>query len=345
MDRAAPTDLATDRAMGAMMGLAIGDAMGMPSQTMCHEAIEATYGWIADFIDAAPDQPVSHGLRAGTITDDTEQSLLLARHLVERGGAFDEQTWARMLLDWEEDTRRRGVNDLLGPSTRRAIDALLAGAPASETGRKGTTNGAAMRITPVAIMVAPEPLGALVDRVEETCRLTHNTAEAIASAAAVAAMVSSGIDGADFGRGIPLALAAAREGGQRGTPPVAGDMPDRIEAALSASADARGAEAALRLAARFGTSVSAFESIPMAFAVVGLADYDPWGAAVLSANIGDDTDTIGAIACAMAGACAGLAAIPAAKAELVASVNDFAPEALVEDLLALRWRATAGGAS
>ena len=52
--------------------------------------------------------------------------------------------------------RARGSLSLLGPSTKRALAALLAGTPLDETGRTGTTNGAAMRITPVGVAT---PLG------------------------------------------------------------------------------------------------------------------------------------------------------------------------------------------
>ena len=47
--------------------------------------------------------------------------------------------------------RARGSLDLLGPSTKRALTALLAGADIDQAGRFGVTNGAAMRITPVGI--------------------------------------------------------------------------------------------------------------------------------------------------------------------------------------------------
>ena len=59
-----------------------------------------------------------------------------------------------------------------------------------------------------------------------------------------------------------------------------------------------------------GTSVASEESIPAAFAVLEAVQGDPWRAAVLSANIGGDTDTIGAISAGMAGACAGHARLP-----------------------------------
>jgi ADP-ribosylglycohydrolase len=328
--------VAIDRAMGALAGVAMGDAMGMPAQTLSRAAIRARYGVIGDLLDAAADQPVSAGLKAGTITDDTEQSLLLARHLIDRGGGFDETAWALSLLDWERDTRARGVNDLLGPSTRRAIDALLQGVPAHEAGRFGATNGAAMRIVPVGVATPPEPLAALVDRVEATCRLTHNTADAIGAAAAVAAIVSAGIAGEGFEPALPLALAAAAEGERRRNARSGPGISAAIAAALDGARGRSGLPDAIELATRIGTSVAARESVPMAFAIVRLAGHDPWQAALLSANIGDDTDTIGAMACGMAGACAGFAALPQAKWQRIAAVNGLELEPLVRDLMAIR---------
>ena len=71
------------------------------------------------------------------------------------------------------------------------MEALLAGAPPWETGRKGVTNGAAMRIAPVGISMPVEPLSAFIDMVATTNRITHNTVEANASASAVAAAISA----------------------------------------------------------------------------------------------------------------------------------------------------------
>lgn len=62
-----------------------------------------------------------------------------------------------------------------------------------------------------------------------------------------------------------------------------------------------------------GTSVASQESVPAAFAVLKLAKGDAWQAAVIAANLGGDTDTIGAIAGSMAGACAGYDSLPQDK--------------------------------
>ncbi|WP_373505450.1 ADP-ribosylglycohydrolase family protein [Aestuariivirga sp.] len=193
-----------------------------------------------------------------------------------------------------------------------------------------------MRIVPVGITTPPEPLSRLVDAVEETCRLTHNTAEAIGSASAVAAIVSAGLNGADFESSLGLALAAAAEGETRGTPATAGSIRAEIEKALTLAQGRRGHDAAIALAAQIGTSVSALQSVPMAFAVVRLAAGDPWDAAMMSAVIGDDTDTIGAISCGMAGACAGMSKLPQDQWERVRSVNRLDLDPVVDGLLAIR---------
>jgi ADP-ribosylglycohydrolase len=341
MNDPAASERATDRAMGALLGVALGDAMGMPSQTLDRERIVATYGTISDLLDASADHPVSGGLRAGTVTDDTEQSLLLARQLLSGEGPFDEERWARSLLAWEKDTHARGVNDLLGPSTKRAIDLLLRGVPASETGRRGTTNGAAMRIVPVGISVPLEPLGPFVNAVAETCRVTHNTSEAIGAAAAVAAIVSAGIGGAGFEAALPMALAAARAGEQLGTAPIAGRISERIAVALALCGTAEDPAA---IAREIGTSVAAIASVPMAFAIARLAAGDAWKAATMSANIGDDTDTIGAISCGMVGACSGAASLPPDKVARIVAVNRLDLGPVARGLLALRFGRARGEA-
>ena len=71
-----------DRAAGALIGGALGDALGMPTQLLSPAQIEAAYGFVDRFVEPAPDHPVSRGPAAGTITDDTEQALLLGRILL-----------------------------------------------------------------------------------------------------------------------------------------------------------------------------------------------------------------------------------------------------------------------
>jgi ADP-ribosylglycohydrolase len=319
------------RAWGAMAGVAVGDALGMPSQTLDRAEIVAAYGRIADFVPPVHDHPVSHGLRAGQVTDDTEQTLLLADLLIRGRGRVDANLWAQALLRWEADVAARGSRDLLGPSSKAALEALMAGVPPSETGRRGTTNGAAMRIVPVGIATPPD-LELMLNRVAGACQVTHATGEAIAAAAAVAMVVSQGLSGARFDEALPLALEAARAGNRLGVPVGERDMAGRIVLALDLAARAGEAE----LAREIGTSVASRASVAAAFGVVRLAGGDPWATALIAANIGDDTDTIGAIATAMAGACAGIEAFPQDRVEQVIRVNGLDLSPVIAGLLDLR---------
>lgn len=325
-----------DRAEAALYGLAIGDALGMPTQLMSRRQVRRSFGSIDGFRAAAADHPIAAGMAAGTVTDDTEQAVLLARHLVAHSGRTDPNDLARELVAWEENMRARGSLDLLGPSTKSAVEAVIRGTPVESSGRFGTTNGAAMRVTPVGIAVSSTDLAGLVDRVEEASSVTHNTGVAIAGASAVAAAVSAAIDGATLAETIDVAMAAARIGSRRGYWVAAADVSRRIEWAVS-FADRGDREATLSdLYEVIGTSLATQESVPAAFGVLAEFPDDPWGACCAAASLGGDTDTVAAIVGAIAGARAGMHGLPADAIALIASVNDLEFAPLANELLALR---------
>jgi ADP-ribosylglycohydrolase len=299
-----------------MYGLAIGDALGMPTQLLSRPQIVERWGPVLTGFEAAPaDHPIAAGMPAGAVTDDTEQAVLLGRLLVDGGGRVDPAELAAALLGWEREMAACGSLDLLGPSTKRALLAVEAGVPATETGRYGDTNGAAMRITPVGIAAAAEPLPALVDRVQQASLVTHNTSVALAGAAAVAAAVSAGIDGASVPAATGMAIAAARLGAERGHWIAGADVAARIDWAAGLVAGAGPRQAADLIYTLVGTSLATQESVPAAFAVLSAVPDDPWRACLLAASLGGDGDTIAAMTGAIAGACHGLAAFPTSAVE------------------------------
>jgi ADP-ribosylglycohydrolase len=366
-----------DRALGALYGLALGDALGMPTQSMSRAEIARRYGPIRTLRDAVADQPIAPGMPAGSITDDTEQAMLLGRLLISGDGRVAPEVFAQALLDWEADMIRRGSLDLLGPSTKRALELLGDGTPPDEAGRTGTTNGAAMRITPVAI-ATPPGLGRLVEAVVAASEITHNTTLGIAAAAAVAAAVSAGIDGASLPEALDLAERAASEGGRHGHWCAGGEIAARIGWARrwardlgTGLADAGRADrptsagpvdtgradagrpdgsADANLAATradavgdavyavVGTSVAAQESVVAAFALVEALGSSPADVLTTAAGLGGDTDTIAAIAGAIVGAQHGLSGLPADLVAKVRRVNDLRLEPIVDGLLDLRYR-------
>ncbi|MEU5958047.1 ADP-ribosylglycohydrolase family protein [Streptomyces sp. NPDC047525] len=331
----APPDL-LDRALGAFYGLALGDALGMPTQVMSREDVVRVYGALTGFEPARDDNPVSAGMPAGAVTDDTDQAVIVARLLVEGGGHVDPLRFADELLSWEREMKAKGSFDLLGPSTKAALDAVAGGTDPKEAGRYGTTNGAAMRVTPVGIAFATGPLPDFLDRVVESCQVTHDTNIGIAGAAAVAAAVSTGVAGGTLDEAFDAAIAAAEAGARRGNWIAGADIAARIAWARDLVDGLDEAAALDRIVALIGTSVASQESVPAAFAVLALTGGDPWRSALLAANLGGDSDTIGAIAGAVAGSVRGLSGLPADAVRTLRTVNSLELEPLTAQLLTHR---------
>jgi len=236
----------------------------------------------------------------------------------------------------------RGSLDLLGPSTKRAVGAILAGVPPDEAGAAGTTNGAAMRIAPVGIAVPLDPavpvatsLPTLVDQVVMASRVTHDTGIALAGAAAVAAAVSAGVSGATIAGATARGVAAAHIAAGRGHWVAGADVAARIEWATALVAGRAEAEAAELIDILIGTSLATQESVPAAFAVLAAVPGDPWHACRLAASLGGDCDTIAAITGAIAGACHGAGSFPP-EAIAVIDAQGLGLAALAGELLALR---------
>jgi ADP-ribosylglycohydrolase len=331
------------RARGALYGLAIGDALGMPTQMLSRDQIRGRWGtMLTGFQEPPPDHPIAAGRPAGAITDDTEQAVLLGRLLVKGNGTVDPREFAAALAAWERSMAERGLLDLLGPSTKDAVAAILAGTPLDEAGAFGNTNGAAMRITPAGIATdlgghSDRDLTTLVDRVVAVSRVTHNTSLALAGAAAVAAAVSAGVGGADTVTATAVAIRAARIAAGRGNWVAGADVAARIEWATSLTADRSAADAADLIYTLIGTSLAAQESVPAAFAVLSAVPDDPWQACLLAASLGGDCDTIAAMAGAVSGACHGVAAFPAEAIDVI-DAHDLGLTALADSLYALRLR-------
>ena len=332
------------RAYGALAGLALGDALGMPTQAMSPQQIRSVYGTITGLVDGDASQPYAPGMPAGSVTDDTEQALLIASLLIRGRGsssghvALNAVEFAHALLAWEDSMIERGSLDLLGPSTKAALERVRAGEDPLTVGGEGTTNGAAMRVTPIGIAVSTEDPEAFAEAVWSSCRVTHATRQGFQSAALVAAAVSMGIDAArspslDLRSLLWKAVTYVDSLPERGawTPD-----PDVIAATRRAMQLAvNPASSSLEcLVEQVGTSVASAHAIPMAFA---LLTRDPSPRALLdAANIGGDTDTIGAIAGAILGAVLGVEVLPADSLSMIEEVSHLGLSSVAGDLLALR---------
>ena len=338
------------RAYGALAGLALGDALGMPTQEMSPEQIRAVYGRITGLVDGDASQPYAPGMPAGSTTDDTYQALALASFLGRDEGSsagtvtLELGGFARELLNWEEWMKAQGSLDLLGPSSKAALERVRLGEDPLRVRGMGTTNGAAMRVTPVGIAVSTDDPEAFADSVWSTCQLTHATHQGFQSAALVAAAVSMGIDWdtpspSDMTTLLWKAVTYVDSLPERGawTPD-----PDVVAATRRAmQLVANPASSSLEcLIDQVGTSVASAQAIPMAFALLAR---DPSPQALLdAANIGGDTDTIGAIAGAILGAAVGVEVLPADSLSMIEEVSHLGLSSVAGDLLELRDQALVG---
>jgi ADP-ribosylglycohydrolase len=177
-----------------------------------------------------------------------------------------------------------------------------------------------------------------VDGVVQASSVSHDTGVALAGAAAVAAAVSAGLEGATVAEAIGVGRQAAELGAARGHWVAAADVSARIGWAVGLVSGTGAADAAETIYTLVGTSLATQESVPAAFAALAVHPDDPWAAMLLAASVGGDCDTIAAMAGAMAGACHGMAALPEDAVSVVRTVNDLRLEPVVDRLLALRAR-------
>lgn len=289
-------DLAREKAMGCIIGLAIGDSLGDAARTQNNRE---TYGITTDFNKGA-----------SWSTDDTEFALLTAKTLIACGA---ELTVDHVIKAWFEDIVVQDEYKRGGASEKTAADNLRAGLRPPLSGKFSTfhmSDGSAMRIPPVGIVCAGDPKRAAA-LAEIDASISHY-ADGIWGAQAVAAAVSSAMaDGT-----MDEIIAAAME-------PIPPDswLYHNMKTAFALVEEARGnlldCWMPLHDVLRASTWATSAEAIPAAFAALKLAHKDFRSGVILAGNFARDADTIGAIAGAVLGAKYGLSSIPPTWVEKV----------------------------
>ena len=77
-----------DRIHGCLLGIAAGDALGMPALSTLERTIALHGAEISTFIDASTDRlvdPVHYNLSAGEVTDDTYATLAIVQAIIDSG--------------------------------------------------------------------------------------------------------------------------------------------------------------------------------------------------------------------------------------------------------------------
>jgi ADP-ribosylglycohydrolase len=192
------------------------------------------------------------------------------------------------------------------------VRAIQNGEDLHSTGRQGDTNGAAMRVASVGL-IHPGDLEGAVHDAHISCIPTHNTDVAISGAAAIAGAIATAMRaGVTLDEIIAAGIKAAEMGRALGPHWMGASISKRIPIAveIARSSSKNEYERLNEIYDIIGTSLSMTESVPAAFGVLTLANGDPQQTAIYAAALSGDADTIGAMACAIAGTWKGITVIP-----------------------------------
>lgn len=322
-----------ERIYGCLLGVAIGDAMGMPSSFLPPQEIQRVYGAIRDFKDPLPDHIYHAGYEAGQVTDDTEQTMLIAETLLASRRA-DPHRIADALLGWFERVGG-SESDAVGPSSMQALRSIASGGDLKEAGKRGDTNGAAMRISPVGIVHAgnENDMEAIVEDVYQVCLPTHGSNLAVSGASAMACSISSALQGQSLENIAKDAIEGAYQGSQLGFPVIGPSIPRRIEWTLSLVEGAQNIDqAAADIYQLIGAGVAIEQSVPASLGLFIACKGDPQHGILKAANMGGDADTVASMVGALCGAYSGPGAFPEAWIKTVEGVNQLDLRGLADRL-------------
>jgi len=272
-----------DHATGVLLGLACGDALGEPVEGWSSDRIEAEFGELRDFVGGR--------VPPGGLTDDTEQALRLARSIAEHG-TFDPDDTVDRFVDWHE-----GSAVGIGGLTRRVLQRIADGEHWRDASReawkrspegRNAGNGSVMRTAPIAVAYADA--GDELATVSRTSsRLTHWDLRCVYGCE----VLNRTIQGCLQDDAEPLA--DALEG-------VPEEAPGELVDALAPIPDDIGEEDLRPTGYVVDTLQTAL--------YYGLRADSAETAIVTAVNAGGDTDTIGAVAGAVAGARFGASDLP-----------------------------------
>ena len=289
-----------DKARGCLLGLAVGDALGQPTEGKTLEYIRTTYGRITDFVAEHPG-----------VSDDTEYALFSASILLKYGLDFTSQ---QVAAEWNEHlASQQGGFKGAGFSEMAAIENLRRGLapPASGEHIHSWSDGLAMRVAPFAIAAPGNPR--LAAELARRDGVVSHAGEGIYAGQAVAAATAVALT-LEYGENEDIALLLA----ERALEVIPEDswtaraITQGVEIGRSASDvwDALEPLYEAIVAQYYHWSDLAPEAVGLAFGIIAAARGKFVQSVLGGTNIGRDTDTIAAIAGSITGALGGLSCIP-----------------------------------
>ena len=291
-----------DRIKGCLIGCAYGDAMGMPTEMLSPKDINFVFpSGVTTFEHSTEIDFIQRKFPAGKITDDTVNTILVAKSIEEDKGDFNTRHYIDKLLDWVNENTDVSAY-IMGPNSLKALKSIKSGTPLEEAGKFSTSNGSVMKVSPIGIVYDYKEKELFLEYVERLCIPTHNTNIAISGSMAIAACISYGIrGGSSLSEMQRLAIEYSDLGMKKGNQLATPLLSERLKAIYEDLNKYSKEEMITRLQNFYGTGMEVIQTVPTVMAIVSLSELNPIEAARISANIGGDTDTIGAIATAICG--------------------------------------------
>ena len=284
----------SDRARGALLGLAVGDALGSPTEGKSPQEITSRWGRVTEFLSDE---------QGGS--DDTEYALFSAQLLLRHGRALNS---AHVADAWRKDIIK-GSNAYKGAgfSEMMAIRNLREGIqpPASGQHLHSWSDGLAMRVAPFGIAAVGNPQLAAQLAAEDGA--VSHAGEGIYCGQAVAAAVAVAMSGAPLETVLRATMEVVPKDSWTANAIAEGIKIGESSPDVWSSLEPL--HAALVCSYYFWSDVAP-EAVGLAFGIIAAAKGKFEDAVLGAVNVGRDTDTIAAIAGAICGALQGVSAIP-----------------------------------
>lgn len=282
--------------LGALLGMAIGDALGAPLAGRSQEQIAHEHGSITTYLEIAePDRGEFH---RGEFTDETEITLCLVESMTANQGRIDPETAGMRMAHLATGASRHWLQPETAAALDRAFETLEFSQPLS-SGQSPATGDVASRGVAIGLMHAVGRFDAARLQADAltAAQLTHGTpaaAEAVAGVAFLTRLAATGVSPRDWARETASVL---------GSGSLAASLV-RLDTVLDTAS-------LPVIVAEFGDGLAAESVLPTAIAAVALGTrYED--AVFAAVEGGGATDTRGAVAGALAGARHGAAGIPQA---------------------------------
>lgn len=295
------------RVRGAIVGTAIGDALGMPVEGLKPSTIAKRYGVIRSF--TAPRKGTwakrTHNLKRGQWTDDTQLMLAIGESIAERG-CFDFADIAKRHILTMKDKRGWGGSTISG------ITKIKAGVNWWNSAKPdGAGNGTPMKIAPIGVLLALrkvmefESSSAIVN----ISRMTHGDPRPAVAGILQASAVACGIIGGSKGLCASIINSPHHA---RALEETFGRVQNglQISECLDKAMDLACTGSVEQIRGAVGAGSFVAESFPFTFALVWKLGDDPERCLQTIVNQGGDADTTGAMAGALLGSAYGLSAFP-----------------------------------